>query len=769
MKKILIFVSVLLMISGVSCNEKSVTSTSEMETSADNPESIEITQLMYKQEHLSFPEDMSERMGLYYHDGVKLVYKSKNDGIKIMSYDENMNESGTVTLINSENLPHEACFCTKSDGKIIMFCMYVDYDGDESKDPEDFYKNAVVSPEIRTYSPDGELLETHEVDGFHSYEDFNFIDAFYEYGENYVISFNGGYALVSADGEILNMPTENKPLVFATDTDGKTYIFDWQKYSVTDGKKLSLDENNATEYGKYINRTGAVFGGAGDFKLYVILNEGIFGIAPDDKLVQIMDFTDSNVSPSGIYFACYASDGKFVICGDDQTLADGMFLDTLTVRPDDYVENKKTISLGAVGGGHNSPEIAMMYNKQSDNYNVEIKKYENIDNLKLDVLSGDAPDLFACAETTFMYRYANMGAFANLYDFMDNNDGIKRDDILENVLQAYEYKGELYGIPVAFSMDGIYLANSDVISKDYSYWNYDEFLNFAENLPEGMYLGSKNSIFAYRDILFSEICIQNVCDWIDYDNYTCDFNNEKFINLLNFCNDVEINEPYDWENSSWGDEQYEMELWETETSVLRKTALLYTNTSLMGSFSDFINFPVQTGLYLNDNYTFLIPPSDDRTCGISTTNDMCFSILSGTENPDGAWDFMNYVLSPYFQNNYLQVSHSFSSNKESYEYKMNKMIEKYKESVPTPFDPMTNDWGNPETEGITWKNKPITDKDIDYINDFISHCNKLSDSDSDAQEIIREECNKFMNGEISAEECAERIQNRVSIYLSEQS
>ncbi len=29
----------------------------------------------------------------------------------------------------------------------------------------------------------------------------DFIDAFYEYGENYVISFNGGYALISADGE----------------------------------------------------------------------------------------------------------------------------------------------------------------------------------------------------------------------------------------------------------------------------------------------------------------------------------------------------------------------------------------------------------------------------------------------------------------------------------------------------------------------------------------------------------------------------------------
>lgn len=32
-----------------------------------------------------------------------------------------------------------------------------------------------------------------------------------------------------------------------------------------------------------------------------------------------------------------------------------------------------------------------------------------------------------------------------------------------------------------------------------------------------------------------------------------------------------------------------------------------------------------------------------------------------------------------------------------------------------------------------------------------------------------EEFNEFINGNISAEECAERIQSRVSIYLSEQS
>lgn len=763
MKKILILTTLLVMLSGVSCAKKDKKNTPEI---SSEPTGVEITQLMYKQEHLSFPDDISQRMGLFYNDGVKFIYKSKNDEIKIMSYDENMNETDSVVIMKGDDIPHETTCCTKKDGSIVMLCIYTDYPEKEITDYEDFAENAFVSPQIRIYSPNGELLETHEVDGFHSYEDFGYIDGFYEYGENYVISFRDGFALVMADGEIFNINNDRQNMVFATDTEGKTYACDWKKYSVTEG--LSVNSNNAKEYGKYINRTGSVFRGEGGFKLFFVMNEGIFGLDYNDELIQILDFTDSNVSPSGIYFACYGGDGKFVICGDDQTLADGMFFDILTVRPDDYVENKTDLTLGCIDWSNNAPEIAMMYSKQSDNYNVDIKKYEDIDDLKLDVLSGDAPDLFAYRETAFMYRYANMGAFADLYNYMENNDGIKQDDILENILQAYEYKGGLYGLPVAFDIEGVYLANSDVISRDYTYWNYDEFLNFAENMPEGMYLGSKNSYFAYREDLFYDL-LNNCVNWIDYDTYTCDFNNEDFIHLLNFCNTVEINEPYSWEKNDFGTEQQEIENREAETSVLRKTSLLYT-IGLMYSFDNFVNFPVQTGLYSGDNYTFLIPPSNDRTGGISTANDMCFSILTDTDCPDGAWDFMNYVLSPYFQNNYLQTAHAFTTNKESYEYKMNKTFEKYKKEVVIPIDPMATRWGgSDQTEGVDWINKPITDNDIEYIKEFMSHFNKLHDSDEDVQTIINEETQKFMNGETTAEKCAETIQNRVSIYLSEKS
>ncbi len=763
MKKILILTALVVMLSGVGCAKKTKKNTPEIPS---EPKGVEITQLVYKQEHLSFPEDMESRMGLYYHDGVKFVYKSKNDEIKIMSYDENMNETGALTLISGDNMQSESYFCTKPDGRIVMLCLYVE-PPKEITDYEDFGKNAVVTLKIRTYSPDGKILETHEVDGFHRYEDFGYIDGFYEYGENYVISFRDGFALVMADGKIFNTNNDKQNMVFATDTEGKTYACDWTKYSVSEG--LSVNNGNAKEYGKYVNRTGSVFRGDGGFKLFFVMNEGIFGLDYNDELVQILDFTDSDVSPSGIWYACYGGDGKFIICGDSQTLADGMFFDMLTVRPDDYVENKTDLTLGCIDWSNNAEDIALMYSKENDNYKVSTQKYKDIDNLKLDVLSGDAPDLFAYQDTSFMYRYANLGAFADLYDYMENNDGIKQDDILENVLQAYEYKGGLYGIPAGFKLSGVLIANSDVIGREYSYWNYDEFFRNVENMPENMYLSPRNSHFAYRDGVFEELCVNGYGNWVDYDNYTCNFNNEDFINLLNFCSTVKINEHFDWKAmKKLPNEEVDIMNKEDDIRVMNKQSLFGNYSDYISNCDEFISVAKQNGLYLNGNYTYLIAPSNDRTGTISTANDMCFSIISNTDCPEGAWDFMNYVLSPHFQNNYMQLNWCFTTNKESYNHKFDRFFDEYSQQVQVSLDPMKNNWGSPETEGTEWINKPITEEDVEYMKEFLSHFNKLCDRDEDIQNIMTEECGKFINGETTAEKCAETIQGRVSIYLSEQ-
>ena len=442
----------------------------------------------------------------------------------------------------------------------------------------------------------------------------------------------------------------------------------------------------------------------------------------------------------------------------------------LTIRPDDYdAENKKLITLGCTEYSDCAEETAEMFNKDNDLYKVSVHPYKDTDNLSRDIISGDAPDLFAYQDASFMYRYANSGTLADIYDYMEKNDGIKQDDILENVLQAYEYKGGLYGIPAGFSLSDAFIANSDVISRDYSYWNYDEFFDTVENMPEDMYLSSKNSMLTYRDGVFGRFCLEEYGNWVDYDNFTCNFNSEEFINLLNFCNTVRINENYySEEMNKMSDKEARAMNRQEDISVLNEKSLFGNYSEHINDFGEIISIVKQNGLYLNGNYTYLISPSDDRTGTISPTNDMCFSIIDNTDCPEGAWDFMNYVLSPYFQNNCKYLSHCFTTNKKSFSYKLNKELNQYRKQFQVSLDPTEDTMFTFETMGTEWINKPITDEDVEYITDFISHFSKVSVADRNIQDIISEECEKFRNGEITAETCAETIQNSVSEYLSKQ-
>ena len=61
---------------------------------------------------------------------------------------------------------------------------------------------------------------------------------------------------------------------------------------------------------------------------------------------------------------------------------------------------------------------------------------------------------------------------------------------------------------------------------------------------------------------------------------------------------------------------------------------------------------------------------------------------------------------------------------------------------------------------------PFTQEECDYYKNIIKNA-KVLRSDVTAGNIIREETMPFFEGECTAEKCAEMIQNRVSLYLSE--
>ena len=65
--------------------------------------------------------------------------------------------------------------------------------------------------------------------------------------------------------------------------------------------------------------------------------------------------------------------------------------------------------------------------------------------------------------------------------------------------------------------------------------------------------------------------------------------------------------------------------------------------------------------------------------------------------------------------------------------------------------------------------KPITDEEYNMALEYISKCTIPADYNQTLYNILMEEYEAFAAGDKTAAECAEIIQNRVSIYLSENS
>jgi hypothetical protein len=64
---------------------------------------------------------------------------------------------------------------------------------------------------------------------------------------------------------------------------------------------------------------------------------------------------------------------------------------------------------------------------------------------------------------------------------------------------------------------------------------------------------------------------------------------------------------------------------------------------------------------------------------------------------------------------------------------------------------------------------PMTDEDVKNIQKLIDSADTLANADEEVFSLITEEAEAFFKGQKSAEEVAEVIQSRVSIYVKENS
>ena len=341
--------------------------------------------------------------------------------------------------------------------------------------------------------------------------------------------------------------------------------------------------------------------------------------------------------------------------------------------------------------------------------------------------------------------YVSKGILEDLYPYMEKS-GIHKEDYLENIMKAYEEDGKLYGIFPNFYVNST-LAKASKVG-DQTGWTLKEMLEFAEDKdPQSLFsYGSRSSIFYY--------CIyNNIDEFIDWESGKCSFDGEDFVKTLEFA--ANFPEEYDYQQEEEG-----------ISSRIRSDKILLMDTSV----SSVQEYQMLTGMF-GEKVAFLGYPNSERKGNLIQPAAGCMGLASKSKNKDAAWEFMQILLSAEYQDN-LVSGHS------SYGFPIRKAsLEKQFEEDMTP-DYYEDENGNKvEQPKTTWgwddfemEIMAATQEEVDAVKKLIESAEKISGSvDEQLVNIITEESEPFFKGQKTAKDVAGIIQNRIQIYVNENS
>lgn len=384
------------------------------------------------------------------------------------------------------------------------------------------------------------------------------------------------------------------------------------------------------------------------------------------------------------------------------------------------------------------------FNTQNEKYKIEVVNYledgmnmgDATTKLNAAIAAGNGPDLINVLDFDYQ-TYATNGVFENLYPYITNDSTFHKEDYFENILTCYSYKNELFAIPRNFDIDTLAGSKEDFPTQG---WTLSEMYKFMENHPE------INTLFeAGPQSMLQELMVCYMDDFYNLETGSCNFNSQEFVDLLKFC------------------KTYAYKDGEPQDNVKNKTQLLTKIYSL-----DYIQYQKCQQIFEGD-ISFMGYP-DDKGNGARISPLMsALAIGSYSKQKAGAWEFIKYSLSKEEQGNFS--IDSYPIRKDSYFALMNQQINM---KVDTEYDengnlikvPFTYNFSYAGLGSYTYEYYPPTQKMVNEITDVIEHTDTIMDIDINVWNIIVEEDN-YLKGDGDPWDMAEKIQNRVQLYVNE--
>lgn len=666
----------------------------------------------------------------------------------------------TASYVMAENAGEENryhsvnAYVVKENGGMAVLESWNDY-SDENNPKSDL--------KIRLYDKEhnqtGEVDVKEEIPGLdeNTYINTMFCDAqerFYLVGDSAIYLFD---AELNYKGDISLADTWIS--LTGVGKDGKAYASMYDRGTNQQViRSVDFEQRKLGEvHGNFVsgNGNGLVPGLEGDFlvsdgvRLYEYKME-------DESLTELLTWLDCDIFGDYVQNVCTTSDGRIAVTISDWNSGEASLAYLTKVKASE-VQEKQQITLGLLYEDQGISSAAVAFNKQSQDYHVNIKYYRDLNDysetaysdaqtaLNNDIISADCPDLIDASQTN-MAQLASKGAFEDLSSWLDQSKNLSRDDYFENILESATYDGCLVYIPRSFGVQTVVGKTADVGEKPG--WSLDDIIALSEKHPEAaVFQGATKDTMVYY-------CLNSNQDaFIDYESGKCSFDSPEFKKVLEFINRFPDN--YEWT--------------EDEESLPAQIAAgkILLEPVYLSRLEDIQIYPAM----FNEPVTYVGYPTTDGSVGCRLSMNRGLAMTSKAENKEGAWEFIEFYLTREDK----MFEYGFPSNKKAMQELIDKEL-KVEYIKDEKGELVLDEDGNPIPEnnhgGIgygDWEYEyhNCTEEEIALVQEIIAQATAGSYTDEKILNIITEEASAYFSGKKNVDEVAGIIQSRVQIYLDE--
>ena len=565
------------------------------------------------------------------------------------------------------------------------------------------------------------------------------------------IGANTTLALVSAEGTLLGTQMLPSEVYDVFMQNGDVHVWGYNFHYKVDASA----SGTLTEDAGWTEALGQVPGGkiyTGDgYDFYYIGNESLVGcrVAEGDEpmeTVGLLNWVNCGILPDQIRGMAIVSPETVYLYGSDGlggenalwkcTAAADRELDCEVIRIS-YSEN----------GSNKIPLAAVQFNNLQNEYQIVCEEYGSdggystvMDGLDAAILQGEVGDILMFDSMEDMAKYADKGLLCDLYTLMD--DEFSADDIFGCVRDVSEIGGRLYGLPREFEVS-IFSAKTEHLPEK-AVWNVETYLETARNLPDGMCFTEYDS----QEFMTAQM-MYILSEWVDMETHTCHFDEGSFAAYL----------------------EYLASLPETdETAYDTEENLFAADKILMYGYAvnNYATYAMMECVFGEGEDVTMIgfPSSSGTACVLE--GDAYFSIRESSEGKDGAMAFLRYLFSEECMIDERRGMRKIPSLKstmkaweeiegENYYYIYTDRLGSYS--------------GGPELTTQEQEGRPgVSVKVTDFMEEFYTFLDTVHAYryvPSMVGEIVMEEVSVYLGTGKSAADCADAIQSRVSIWLSE--